>query len=295
VLAIKDGRHPVLDVIEPQGTFVPNDTHADGDHGCLLLITGPNMAGKSTYIRQVALITLMAQMGSFVPAAAAKIGVADRIFARVGASDELARGQSTFMVEMTETARILNTATDRSLVILDEIGRGTSTYDGVSLAWAIVEYIHNRLGCRTLFATHYHELTELADTLSSVVNLNVDVKEWNDKIVFLHKIVPGAADKSYGIHVAELAGVPAEVNRRASDILSQLESQHVDGRNSCPDVKPASTSRGEFQLTLFGYEEHPLLDELRQLDIDNMPPIDALARIKAWQEQLQGEMAQKPR
>ncbi len=295
MLAIKDGRHPVLDVIEPQGTFVPNDTHASGDQGCLLLITGPNMAGKSTYIRQVALITLLAQMGSFVPAAAATIGVADRIFARVGASDELARGQSTFMVEMTETARILNTATERSLVILDEIGRGTSTYDGVSLAWAIVEYIHNRLGCRTLFATHYHELTELADSLSGVVNLNVDVKEWNDKIVFLHKIVPGAADKSYGIHVAQLAGVPAEVNRRASDILSQLESQHVDGGNSRPAVKPASTSRGEFQLTLFGFEEHPLLDELRQLDIDNMPPIDALARIKAWQEQLQGEVAQKPR
>ena len=295
VFDIKDGRHPVLDVSEPQGTFVPNDTLAGGETGCLLLITGPNMAGKSTYIRQVALITLLAQMGSFVPAAAATIGVADRIFARVGASDELARGQSTFMVEMTETARILNTATDRSLVILDEIGRGTSTYDGVSLAWAIVEYIHDRLGCRTLFATHYHELTDLAETLSGMVNLNVDVKEWNDKIVFLHKIVPGAADKSYGIHVAQLAGVPTEVNNRAREILTQLESQHVDGGHARPVVKPSSASRGEFQLTLFGFEEHPLLDELRQLDIDNMPPIDALALIKTWQEQLQGEMAQKPR
>ena len=295
VLHIKDGRHPVLDVIEPQGTFVPNDTVAGGEAGCLLLITGPNMSGKSTYIRQVALITLLAQMGSFVPADAATIGVADRIFARVGASDELSRGQSTFMVEMTETARILNTATDRSLVILDEIGRGTSTYDGVSLAWAIVEYIHDRLGCRTLFATHYHELTDLAETLSGMANLNVDVKEWNDKIVFLHKIVPGAADKSYGIHVAQLAGVPAEVNNRAQDILAQLESQHLDEGNARPVVKPASTSRGEFQLTLFGFEEHPLLDELRQLDIDNLPPIEALARMKAWQEQLQGETAQKPR
>ena len=181
VLKIIDGRHPVLDALMPAGSFVPNDTTCGGDDGTMLLITGPNMAGKSTYIRQVALITLMAQIGSFVPASEATIGIADRIFARVGASDELSRGQSTFMVEMTETARILNTATPRSLVILDEIGRGTSTYDGVSLAWAVVEHLHDRVGCRTLFATHYHELTDLAESLAGVRNLNVAVREWEDQ------------------------------------------------------------------------------------------------------------------
>ncbi|MCR4412954.1 MAG: DNA mismatch repair protein MutS, partial [Thermoguttaceae bacterium] len=230
VLAIRDGRHPVLDLTEPEGTFVPNDTFAGGDSGVLLLITGPNMAGKSTYIRQVALITLLAQIGSFVPAQEATIGLADRIFARVGARDELARGQSTFMVEMTETARILNLATPRSLVILDEIGRGTSTYDGISLAWSVAEYLHDRIGCRTLFATHYHELTDLARSLARVKNLNVAVREWQDEVVFLHKIVEGAADKSYGIHVARLAGVPREVVERAKDILAQLEEEHLDAQ-----------------------------------------------------------------
>ena len=187
------------------------------------------MAGKSTYIRQAALLTLMAQMGSFVPARRATIGVADRIFARVGASDELSRGQSTFMVEMTETARILNTATPRSLVILDEIGRGTSTYDGLSLAWSIVEHMHEHIGCRTLFATHYHELTDLEAQLPGVRNYNVAVKEWDDQVVFLHQIVPGAADKSYGIHVAQLAGVPRSVNERAREVLAWLEAQHRVG------------------------------------------------------------------
>ena len=196
------------------------------------------MAGKSTYIRQVALITLMAQIGSFVPASEATIGMADRIFARVGASDELARGQSTFMVEMTETARILNTATPRSLVILDEIGRGTSTYDGVSLAWAIVEYLHDQIGCRTLFATHYHELTDLAaDAARSVRNLNVAVREWEDQVVFLHKIVDGAADKSYGIHVARLAGVPREVNR-AGQANPRPTGAGAFGRRRPPQDRP---------------------------------------------------------
>ena len=228
VLEIRDGRHPVLDITEPEGTFVPNDTLAGGDAGHVLLITGPNMAGKSTYIRQVALITIMAQLGSFVPASRARIGVADRVFARVGASDELSRGQSTFMVEMTETARILNTATKRSLVILDEIGRGTSTYDGISLAWAITEYLHDDIGCRTLFATHYHELTDLEKTHAGVKNYNVAVREWENRVVFLHKIVPGKADKSYGIHVAQLAGVPPVVYERAAEILTRLEAGHVD-------------------------------------------------------------------
>ena len=278
VLEIEDGRHPVLDITEPQGTFVPNDVACGGAAGTMLLITGPNMAGKSTYIRQVALITLLAQIGSFVPARRATVGVADRIFARVGASDELARGQSTFMVEMTETARILNTATPRSLVILDEIGRGTSTYDGISLAWAIVEHLHDAVGCRTLFATHYHELTDLAQSLSGVRNLNVAVKEWQDHVVFLHKIVPGAADKSYGIHVARLAGVPRSVNERAKEILAQLEAEHLD-REGKPKlaVKCKKSRRGDLQLTLFAAPEHPLVDELRKLDVDALSPREALA------------------
>lgn len=287
VLSINEGRHPVLDIIEPQGTFVPNDTQANDDDGQLLLITGPNMAGKSTYIRQVALITLMAQMGSYVPAKSARIGIADRIFARVGASDELSKGQSTFMVEMTETARILNTATQRSLVILDEIGRGTSTYDGLSLAWAIVEHLHDHVGCRTLFATHYHELTDLEQTLGGVRNLNVAVKEWQENVVFLHKIVEGSADKSYGIHVARLAGIPSGVNERAKQILSRLEAEHLDGHGR-PKIAPPHFHRpqGDVQLTLFGPAEHPLLDEIRESDIDQMTPIEALTSIQRWKEQL---------
>ncbi len=229
------------------------------------------MAGKSTYIRQAALLTIMAQMGSFLPARRATVGVADRVFARIGASDELARGQSTFMVEMTETARILNTATPRSLVILDEIGRGTSTYDGLSLAWSIVEHIHEAIGCRTLFATHYHELTDLADQLPGVANFNVAVKEWDDQVVFLHEIVPGAADKSYGIHVAQLAGVPRSVNDRAREVLARLEAQH-DGHDGSPHLAAPSTnghastprSSTGWQMPLFATEEHPLLDEIRQ-------------------------------
>ena len=228
VLAIKDGRHPVLDQSLPPGTFVPNDVRLGGADGVLWLITGPNMSGKSTFIRQVALVTLLAHMGSFVPAQEAVVGITDRIFTRVGASDELNRGQSTFMVEMTEAANILNNATTRSLVILDEIGRGTSTYDGVSLAWAITEYLHNQVGCRALFATHYHELAQLAETLPNLRNCNVLVREWQDDIVFLHKIAPGSADKSYGIHVARLAGVPADVLDRAKQVLQELEMHHLD-------------------------------------------------------------------
>ena len=290
VLRIVDGRHPVLDVVEPEGTFVPNDVTAGGSSGTIFLITGPNMAGKSTYIRQVALITLLAQIGSFVPAREATVGLADRIFARVGASDELARGQSTFMVEMTETARILNTATARSLVILDEIGRGTSTYDGISLAWSVVEYLHEHVGCRTLFATHYHELTDLAKSLAGVKNLNVAVREWQDEVIFLHKIVEGAADKSYGIHVARLAGVPREIIQRSKEILAQLEEEHLDaeGRAKIARPRPAE-KRTHFQLTLFGPADHPLLEELRRVDLDATAPLAALQLLKRWQEELAKE------
>ena len=295
ILEIHDGRHPVLDILEPQGTFVPNDTRAGSQDGQLLLITGPNMAGKSTYIRQVALINIMAQMGCFVPATQARIGITDRVFARVGASDELARGQSTFMVEMTETARILHTATARSLVILDEIGRGTSTYDGVSLAWAIVEYLHDLIGCRTLFATHYHELTDLADTHRGVVNLNVAVREWDDKVVFLHKIVPGAANKSYGIHVAQLAGVPRMVNERAKEILHQLEQHHLDGRPTIKADDDSATDR-PMQLTLFEINDHPLLDKVRDFPLDHCSPVEALKQIESWKRELDQESTtSKPR
>lgn len=222
-LCLKDARHPVLDQNLAEEKFVPNDTDLDGDKLRLAIITGPNMAGKSTYIRQVALIVLMAQIGSFVPAASAQIGLVDRIFTRVGANDDLSRGQSTFMVEMNETANIVNNATERSLVILDEIGRGTSTFDGLSIAWSVAEFLHDKIKARTLFATHYHELTKLADERRGVCNFNVAVREWNEQIIFLRKIVPGGADKSYGIQVARLAGLPQEILNRAKDILSHLE------------------------------------------------------------------------
>jgi DNA mismatch repair protein MutS len=313
VLNIEAGRHPVLDVTEPEGTFVPNGVccaglgagdaglggDINGSHYCsqspapgtLLLITGPNMAGKSTYIRQAALLVLMAQIGSFVPARRATIGVADRIFARVGASDELARGQSTFMVEMTEAARILNTATRRSLVVLDEIGRGTSTYDGLSLAWSIVEHIHDAIGCRTLFATHYHELTDLESQLAGVRNFNVAVKEWEDQVVFLHQIVRGAADKSYGIHVAQLAGVPRSVNDRAREVLAWLEAQHHSEKDGA--ARPVTTTSsagngpsGHWQLTLFGFEEHPVLDDIRSTNLEVLTPLEAMRLLHSWQARL---------
>jgi DNA mismatch repair protein MutS len=223
-LAIKDGRHPVLDHNLVEEKFVPNDTELDGENVCMAIVTGPNMAGKSTYIRQVALIVLMAQIGSFVPAENAEVGLVDRIFTRVGASDDLARGQSTFMVEMNETANIINNATERSLVILDEIGRGTSTFDGLSIAWSVAEFLYDKIKARTLFATHYHELTKLAEDRKGVCNLNVAVREWNEQIIFLRKIIPGGADKSYGIQVARLAGLPKEILDRAKEVLAHLES-----------------------------------------------------------------------
>jgi len=229
VLEIVGGRHPVLDQSLPAGTFVPNDISLSADAGRFWLITGPNMAGKSIFIRQAALLTLLAQAGSFVPAQSARLGIVDRIFTRVGASDELGRGQSTFMVEMVEAANILNNATPHSLVILDEIGRGTSTFDGVSLAWAITEFLHDSVGCRALFATHYHELTQLAETLPCLRNYTVQVLEDAGSIVFVHRVIPGAATKSYGIHVAKLAGVPGAVLDRARVVLDELEAHHKLG------------------------------------------------------------------
>jgi DNA mismatch repair protein MutS len=240
-LIISNGRHPVLEQTLTDTKFVPNDTELLPDSSRLQILTGPNMAGKSTYIRQLALITLMAQIGAYVPADSATIGLSDRIFCRVGASDDLSRGQSTFMVEMSETALILNHATEKSLVILDEIGRGTATFDGLSIAWAVAEHLHDEIKCRTLFATHYHELTDLANTRPAVVNCNVAVREWNEEIIFLHKILPGAADKSYGIQVARLAGLPKPVLARAKSILSHLEMNSSKPESKEKHPKPKTT------------------------------------------------------
>src|SRR5881296_537774 len=253
-LTIRDGRHPVLDQNLVEEKFVPNDTSLDGETMRMAIVTGPNMAGKSTYIRQVALIVLMAQIGSFVPAESAEIGLVDRIFTRVGANDDLARGQSTFMVEMNETSNIVNNATERSLVILDEIGRGTSTFDGLSIAWSVAEFLHDKVKARTLFATHYHELTKLAEDRSGVCNFNVAVREWNEQIIFLRKIVPGGADKSYGIHVARLAGLPKEILDRAKDILAHLE----DSSRATAEPKP----RGKKSAKSMPQGQKPQLDLL---------------------------------
>ena len=253
-LVIKDGRHPVLDQTLVEEKFVPNDTSLDGENARLAIITGPNMAGKSTYIRQVALIVLMAHIGGFVPAESAEIGLVDRIFTRVGASDDLARGQSTFMVEMNETSNIVNNATERSLVILDEIGRGTSTFDGLSIAWSVAEFLHDKIKARTLFATHYHELTKLAEDRTGVCNFNVAVREWNEQIIFLRKIVSGGADKSYGIHVARLAGLPKEILDRAKDILAHLE----DSSRATAEPKP----RGKKSAKSMPQAQKPQLDLL---------------------------------
>ncbi|MBI3467705.1 MAG: DNA mismatch repair protein MutS, partial [Planctomycetes bacterium] len=287
VLEVHDGRHPMIEALGSAGQFVPNDVAMGPDSARVLVVTGPNMAGKSTYIRQAALTVIMAQIGSFVPARSALVGIADRVFARVGATDELARGQSTFMVEMVETAAILNAATERSLVILDEIGRGTSTYDGVSLAWAVAEHLHDHNRSRVLFATHYHELAELSRSLENVKNLNVAVREWQDEIVFLHKIVEGAADKSYGIHVARLAGVPRSVIERAKTILAELEAQHLDADNQPRLVGSEHRRRSSFiQRSLFWGRYDHWIEAIRQLDLGSLSPDDALAKLREIQSEL---------
>ena len=288
VIEIKDGRHPVVERMHLPEGFVPNDVDLDRNGRRMLIITGPNMAGKSTYIRQVALIVLLAQMGSFVPAASAHIGTVDRIFTRVGAADSLSRGESTFMVEMNEVASIPKSATPRSLILLDEVGRGTSTFDGLSIAWAVAEYIHDnpQIGARTLFATHYHQLTDLALTKEGVKNLSVAVKEWGDRIIFLRKIVEGGSSRSYGIQVAGLAGVPPEVIARAREILENLERGEFDEVGMPRIARPRKATQRAIatQPSLFAGEETFILDELRRLDILNTTPLEALGLIHRWKE-----------
>ena len=295
-LSITGGRHPVVERMMPRDKFIPNDVMLSPD-ARVIILTGPNMAGKSTILRQVGLIVLMAQMGSFVPAAAAEIGIADRVFTRVGASDNLVRGQSTFMVEMAETSAILHSATTRSLVLLDEVGRGTSTYDGVSIAWSVTEHVHNALQCKTIFATHYHELTQLADELVAVRNYNVGVREVGDQVLFLHRLQPGGADRSYGIEVGRLAGLPAEVIGRAREVLRLLEGEQLvpalrrraagGGPTAGAGVEPAPRAAGP-QLGLFAGEEHAVVRRLRGLDINALTPLEALTLLSELSREAKG-------
>ncbi|MER3403246.1 MAG: DNA mismatch repair protein MutS [Armatimonadota bacterium] len=283
-ILILGGRHPVVERYS-EHAFVPNDIHLHPEQR-LIILTGPNMSGKSTYIRQNALIVLMAHIGSFVPADRAEIGIVDRIFTRVGARDELATGQSTFMVEMTETANILNNATPRSLVVLDEIGRGTSTYDGLAIAWAVAEYLQ-AIGCKTLFATHYHYLNELANRLEGVANFRVAVKEQEGRIVWLHKVLPGGTDRSYGVHVARMAGIPHEVVARAEAILREFERRGVQSALTPSTETSLPIPTKKLQLTLFEAGDHPILEELRQIDPATLTPVEALMKIDAWKRKLQ--------
>jgi DNA mismatch repair protein MutS len=277
-LELEASRHPVVERMMPREAFIPNDVVLDAA-GRVIVLTGPNMAGKSTVLRQVGLCVLLAQSGAFVPARRAVIGVVDRLFTRVGASDNLARGQSTFMVEMSETSAILHGATSRSLVLLDEIGRGTSTFDGVAIAWAVTEHLHNAVGCKTIFATHYHELTQLTEELAHARNWNVAVREAGDDVVFLHRLEPGGADRSYGIHVARLAGMPAPVVARSWEVLRVLEAGHHLAHRSAPPPPDAT------QLGLFA-PPHPVVAALAGLDVDALTPLEALNRLAAWKRDL---------
>ena len=296
-IQIEAGRHPVVEKMIDHDLFISNDTYLDNGNNCVAVITGPNMAGKSTYMRQTALIVLMAQIGSFVPAKRANIGLVDRIFTRVGASDDLASGQSTFMVEMNEVANILRNATSNSLLILDEIGRGTSTFDGLSIAWAVIEHISNKkiLGAKTLFATHYHELTELEGKISNVNNYCIAVKEKGDDIVFLRKIIKGGADKSYGIQVAKLAGVPDVVIQRAKEIVEQLSDNDItqkvqDIAGIVRTEKKRNTRLDEVdlsQMSLFDtVKDEDILRQLREIEISNLTPMDALNTLYQLQSKL---------
>jgi DNA mismatch repair protein MutS len=297
IIDIKDGRHPVVEQMIGGGLFVENDTYLDTKNNCISIITGPNMAGKSTYMRQVALIVLMAQIGSFVPASRANIGTVDRLFTRVGASDDLASGQSTFMVEMSEVANILRNATSKSLLILDEIGRGTSTFDGLSIAWAVIEHISNKkiLGAKTLFATHYHELTELEGKLTGVNNYCIAVKENGDDIVFLRKIIKGGADRSYGIQVARLAGIPDMVLDRAKEISEEISENDLIERIQKMNVGTSeSKSRHESkapevygQMTLFdAVKDEDIINDIKSVDLANLMPLEALNKLSGYQDML---------
>lgn len=291
-IEIKDGKHPVIEKMMTGESFIPNDTHFSEKNERILLITGPNMAGKSTYLRQVGLIILMAQIGSFVPAASAKIGIVDKIFTRVGASDNLALGQSTFLVEMIETANILHNATPKSLILLDEIGRGTSTFDGLSIAWAVVEYLHENkdVAAKTLFATHYHELTELAELFPAVKNYNITAKEWKDKVIFLRKVVPGSADQSYGIQVAKLAGIPNIVLNRAREILADLEKNEYKQNGLFEKTKRGKKSATQTDFYEFlaqkTNKERMILNELEEINLDEITPLEALKLLSEIKEKL---------
>jgi DNA mismatch repair protein MutS len=287
---IHEGRHPVVEAVLEREKYVANDVSMDQKHRQVLLITGPNMAGKSTYMRQMALITVMAQIGCFVPAKSAKLSLVDQIFTRIGAADDLAGGHSTFMVEMLETKHALQKATSQSLILLDEIGRGTSTYDGMALAQAVIEYICQKIGAKTLFSTHYHELTSLAESLSGIVNVNARCEEREGKLLFLHKIEEGRADKSYGIHVAELAEMPVWVIERARSILAGLEANS----SAAPDIQmslealwaaPVAAVREE-PASLLSLEEEAILEELRELDLNQTTPMDAMMKLFSWKQQL---------
>lgn len=284
-LIIREGRHPVVEATLGRGRFVPNDSILDPASNQILLLTGPNMAGKSTYMRQIALIVTLAQMGSFVPATEARIGIADRIFTRIGATDSLARGESTFMVEMKETANILRHASERSLILLDEVGRGTSTFDGISIAWAVAERLHDMPDRpRTLFATHYHELTDLARTKERIRNFNFSVKEWQGDVIFLRSLVEGAASHSYGIHVGRLAGLPAAVIERAKEILQNLESGEVEGKRAGTQKSRAALDE-PMQMGLFGSSERKWIEKLKNLDVSHLSPIEALNLLHQWSEE----------
>ena len=293
LVEIKQSRHPVIEQLLENEDFIPNDVTLDDQNNLISLITGPNMAGKSTYLRQVGLLAIMAQMGSFIPAESANIPVFDKVFTRVGASDNLAMGQSTFLVEMIETANILNSATPRSLIILDEIGRGTSTFDGLSLAWSIVEHIHNnsKISAKTLFATHYHELTELENVLPKVKNFNIVVKEWNDKVIFLRKIERGSADQSYGIQVARLAGIPAEVIKRAKQILRNLEEHELSPQGLTATAK-RQLGRNTDQIDIFDAiiekadQKNDILEEIKELDVENLTPMEAINKLSELKDKL---------
>jgi DNA mismatch repair protein MutS len=292
-IEIRAGRHPVIERLLPPGEkYIPNDCILDTEENQILVITGPNMSGKSSYLRQVGLIVLMAQMGSFVPAKSAKIGLVDKIYTRVGAMDSIATGESTFLVEMNEAAHIVNTATSRSLILLDEVGRGTSTFDGISIAWALTEYLHQRIGARTLFATHYHELNELAELFPRIKNYKVDVREYGDKVVFLHKVTPGFADHSYGIQVAQMAGLPEEVTERAKKLLRNLEGSelilHSEEDKRRPKGRIAPT---EVQLTLFEMRDDKLREEIKKLDLEKMTPLEALQKLAELKKKAQNSQS----